>query len=147
MVSHNPFKVRINVEYSKVLSYYTDVLLPATFHQGRYIEMSKKGIHLSLKNNGVALIKNGVCVSDNTYSGFKKMVADASWKYNTLMTSYTVDNTLKFLPRGTNRWICNDIPSMAKVQDWNNLENSLIAILHEHKFPKDQFEYNMFSRL
>ena len=72
MVSQNPFKVRVNVEYNKVLSYYTDILLPATSHQGRYIEMSKKGVYLSLKNNGVGIIKNGIEVTDNLYCNFKK---------------------------------------------------------------------------
>ena len=141
MVSNNPFKVRINAEYNKVLSYYADILLPATFHQGRYVEMSKKGLHLSLKNNGVGFVKNGFPVTESKYTEFKKMVNDKSWKYQTLMTSYTVDGTRKFLSGKPNRWIIYDTPTMVKVQDWNDLEMSLIAMLVEHKFPKDQFEY------
>ena len=143
MVSNNPFKVRINAEYNKVLSYYADILLPATFHQGRYVEMSKKGLHLSLKNNGVGFVKNGFPVTESKYTEFKKMVNDKSWKYQTLMTSYTVDGTRKFLSGKPNRWIIYDTPTMVKVQDWNDLEMSLIAMLVEHKFPKDQFEYEM----
>ncbi len=103
MVLHNPFEVRINGGYNKLLSYYTDIILPATCHQGRYIEMSKKGVYLSLKNNGVALIKNGIFMTEYTYSTFKKMATDATWKYSTLMTSYTVDNNRKYLSRGSNR--------------------------------------------
>ena len=72
MVLYNPFKVRINVEYNKVLSYNTDMLSPATCHQSRYLEMSKKGVYLYLKNNGVALIKNGIFMTEYAYSTFKK---------------------------------------------------------------------------
>ena len=143
MVSNNPFKVRINAEYNKVLSYYTEILLPATRHQGRYLEMSKKGLYLSLKNNGVGLVKNGFPLTDTNFISFKKMVRDKSWKYQTLMTSYTVDWTRKFLTGIPNRWIIYDIPTMLLLQEWNNLENSLIALLGDHKFPKDQYPYEM----
>ena len=143
MVSHNPFKVRVNVEYIKVLSYYTDILLPATSHQGRYIEMSKKGVYLSLKNNGVGIIKNGIEVTDNLYCNFKKMASDASWKYSTLMTSYSVDKNRKDLPRGPNRWIISAPPNMVQLQEWNNLEQSLIDILHTNNFPKDQYPFDL----
>ena len=57
MVSNNPFKVRINSEYNKILSYYNEILLPATCHQGRYLEMSKKGLYLSLKKMAWDLLR------------------------------------------------------------------------------------------
>jgi hypothetical protein len=143
MVSHNPFKVRVNNDYNKVLSYYTDILLPATSNQGRYIEMSKKGVYLSLKNNGVAIIKHGIDVTEYLYSTFKKMASDDSWKYSTLMTSYSVDNYRKYLSKGSNRWIISAPPTMVQVQEWNNLENSLISILSDQKFPDNQFPFDM----
>ena len=73
----------------------------------------------------------------------KKMATDATRKYSTLTSSYTVDNNRKYLSRGPNCWIISAIPSMVKVQTWNDLENSLIAILHKHKFPKDQIDFYM----
>ena len=78
MISHNPFNVRINAKYSKVLPRYTNILMPVTCVQGQYIEMSKKGVHLILKNNGVAIVKNGVSIADSSYVEFKKLVTDKS---------------------------------------------------------------------
>ena len=105
--------------------------------------MSKKGLYLSLKNNGVAFVKNGFPVTETNYSLFKKMVNDKSWKYQTLMTTYTVDRTRKFLSGKPNRWIIYDTPTMVHLQEWNNLETSLIAMLGDDKFPKDQYPYEM----
>ena len=53
-ITYNPFNIRVNAQYSKVLAYFNDIVMPATRVQGGYIEMSKKGAYLSLKNNGVA---------------------------------------------------------------------------------------------
>ena len=75
------------------------------------------------------------------------MVNDTSWKYQTLMTSYTVDNTHKFISGKPNPWIIYDIPTMALLQEWNDLERSLISMLVDHKFPKDQFDYDMFFQV
>ena len=95
----------------------------------------------------MGFIKNGFPVTEKNYTSFKKMVNDTSWKYQTLMTSYTVDNTRKFLSGKPNRWIIYDIPTMALLQEWNDLERSLISMLIDHKFPKDQFDYDMIFRL
>ena len=71
------------------------------------------------------------------------MASDDSWKYSTLMTSYSVDNYRKYLSKGSNRWIISAPPTMIQVQEWNNLEKSLISILSDQKFPKDQFPFDL----
>ena len=110
----NPFKVRMNKQYQQVLSYYTKVLLPATRVQGKYIEMSKKGVYLLLKKNGVAIVKNGVTVTSNNFTYFKQIVRDPKFKFYALMSNYTNDGSQKFISSGPNRWINGCIPDLIK---------------------------------
>ena len=53
------------------------------------------------------------------------------------MTSYTTDGGLKFLSdRGEpNWWINSDIPRMRETQEWMDLEEGLIKVLKENRFP------------
>ena len=127
MVLYNPFKVRINVEYNKVLSslifYYLLLVIrvdPYKCLRKMYIYLSKIMVLRQLKMVSVSQ-KIMIILS-------KKMATDATRKYSTLTSSYTVDNNRKYLSRGPNCWIISAIPSMVKVQTWNDLENSLIAI-------------------
>ena len=43
--------------------------------------MSKKGVYLSLKNNGVGIIKNGIAIKSTDFETFKRMVGNKQWKY------------------------------------------------------------------
>ena len=56
-ISYNLFNVHINAQYNNALVYFNGVLIPATRVHGRYIEMSKKGVYLWLKNNGAGIVK------------------------------------------------------------------------------------------
>ena len=93
-ISYIPYNIRVSKQYRKVLAYFNDIVMPATRVQGGYIEMSKKGVYLSLKNNGVAFIKNGIPIKDMEFLRFKGMVGNKQWKWCTLMTTYTVDGGL-----------------------------------------------------
>ena len=71
------------------------------------------------------------------------MIGNKPWKYCQLMTNYNVDGGLKFLSVESNRWINSGIPRMNEIQEYVDLEERLIEVLKEHRFPKDQFDFSM----
>ena len=59
------------------------------------------------------------------------------------MTNYNIDIGLKFLIGSPNRWINSEIPRMKEVQEWLDLDETLIGILKDNRFPKDQSDFSM----
>ena len=54
-VDRVPFKVRYNVEYNKVTSYFLDIMVPASRVQGEFIALTNVSNSVyALKNHGVA---------------------------------------------------------------------------------------------
>ena len=67
-----PFKVRYNLPYNKVASYFLDIMMPVNCVQGNLISLTNvsKGAYYALNNHVVAYVKNFHFIPENKYKQF-----------------------------------------------------------------------------
>ena len=106
----HPFNINNNVKYHKVISYFNEILLPASCTKGLFIERTTNsgGIYEGIKNE-FAFVKNGILISFDNYNNLKGLLSSHNWHFNRLFIYSTAGKTSKFIAKQapSNRYIPN----------------------------------------